>query len=194
MGLVTLPHNLVDGVDTALGTQVRANDQSILDQAVNGNITDVNISTGAAIQGSKLSNVAGSRVPTDRIEDDAVTFDKVRDSATIDGDRAIGVNHIRTDAVIARTVKAGSIGFTPGGTLVVGTATSFDTGLLASQVKVRSVEKSFAGTPTTPLMSLLVSVWNDTNTGRLHICVYNPHTADVNMAGMSFQMKYLPAS
>ena len=109
MGLVTLPHNLVDGVDTALGTQVRANDQSILDQAVNGNITDVNIATGAAIQGSKLSNVAGSRVPTDRIEDDAVTFDKLSDHATIDASRAVGPNHIRNDAVIARAVKNGSI-------------------------------------------------------------------------------------
>ena len=192
MGLVTLPNTLTAGA-LAVGEQVRANDDAIVAQ-VNGNITDVNVGSGAAISGSKLSNVAGSRVPSDRIEDDAVTFDKLRDSASINTDRAVGVNHIRDDSVLARTVKNGTVGFTPGGTLGAGAATSFDTTLLASQVKARSLEKSFAGVPATPQMALVLSLWNDTNSGRLHICVFNPTGSVVSLGGMSFQMKYHPAS
>ena len=192
MALVALPNPLADG-STAFGSQVRGNDDAIVAQ-VNGNIEDVNVKVGAAIDGKKLSNVAGLRVPTDRIEDNAATFDKVADSPSVNNDRAIGVNHIRDDSVIARTVKNASIGFTPGGTLAAGAATSFDTGLLANAVKARSLEKSFAGVPATPQMALVLSLWNDTNTGKLHICVFNPTGAGVSLAGMSFQMKYLPAS
>ena len=192
MGNVTLPNALADGT-TAYGSQVRANDDAIVTQ-VNGNIEDVNIATGAAINGSKLSNVAGLRVPTDRIEDDAATFDKVRDSATVNADRAIGVNHIRDDSVIARTVKNGSTGFSPGGILNISAMSTFDTGLLAAQVKVRSFEQSFAGVPATPQAGLVLTVWNDTNTGRLHLVVYNAHSSAVSLVGMTFTMKYVPAS
>ena len=192
MGLVTLPNSLTAGT-LAVGEQVRANDDAVVAQ-VNGNLTDVNINTGAAISGSKLSNVAGSRVPSDRIEDDAVTFDKLRDSATINGDRAVGVNHLRDDSVIARTVKMSSTGFTPGGSLGVGAATSFDTGILASQIKPTVLIKSFAGVPATPQMSLVLSLWRDTNLGKYHICVFNPSGAAVSLVGMTFLLFYHPVS
>ena len=79
MALVTLTYPLTDNT-TAFGSQVRANDDAIVAQ-VNGGLEDINIKTGAAISGLKLSNVAGSRVPTDRIEDVNVTTAKLADGA-----------------------------------------------------------------------------------------------------------------
>lgn len=192
MGNVTLPHPLTDG-STAYGSQVRANDDAIVAQ-VNGNIDDQNIKTNAGIQGTKLSNTAGQRIPTDRIEDNAVTFDKLSDSATVDGDRAVGANHVRNDAIIARSLKDSSVGWTPGGSLAAGTATSFDTTILASTIIPLALRKSFAGVPASPQMSLILSLWNDTNTGKYHLCLYNPQGVSVSLVGMSFQLVYVPAS
>ena len=59
---------------------------------------------------------------------------------------------------------------------------------------MRALEKSFAGVPATPQMSLVLTLWNDTNTGRFHICLFNPTGAGVSLVGMTFLMKYVPAS
>jgi hypothetical protein len=95
--LVTLPFPLTDGT-TAKGSEVRANDDA-LKAVLNGGIEDVNVKTGAAIDGNKLSNIPGAQIPFDRIADDAVTADKLRDDATVDGQRAVTTNHIRDQAV-----------------------------------------------------------------------------------------------
>ena len=110
MALVTLPHNLVAGA-LAKAAEVMANLNAILTQAVNGNLADVNINPAAAIQGSKLSNVPGSRVPTDRIEDIAVTDIKLRSDATVDANRAVTTDHIRDAAVVKAKVAAAAISY-----------------------------------------------------------------------------------
>ena len=97
MGLVVLPNPLTDGT-SAKGSEVRANDDSIVAQ-VNGNLTAVNLNPSAAIPGTYLSNVAGSRVPTDRIDDLAVTDAKLRSDGAVDAQRAVTTNHIRDLAV-----------------------------------------------------------------------------------------------
>lgn len=43
------------------------------------------------------------------LANDAATFDKVADHASTDALRAIGANHIRTDAVITRTILDGAV-------------------------------------------------------------------------------------
>jgi hypothetical protein len=50
------------------------------------------------------------------LANDAATFDKVADHASTDALRAIGANHIRTDAVITRTILDGAVTATKLGT------------------------------------------------------------------------------
>jgi hypothetical protein len=80
MGIISLPYQLRDGIDVAKGSEVRANDDTITN-LVNGNIDDDNVKVLAQIQGTKISNIAGSRIPFDRIEDAAVITSKLADSA-----------------------------------------------------------------------------------------------------------------
>lgn len=50
------------------------------------------------------------------LANDAVTFDKLADSASIDTSRAVGANHLRNDAVITRTILDGAVTATKLGT------------------------------------------------------------------------------
>ena len=97
---VSLPQPLTDGT-TAFGSHVKANDDTLAAKFSEGSggIADADISTAAAIKGTKLSSVAGSRIPFDRIEDDAITADKLRDDAVTDSNRAVTTNHIRLGAI-----------------------------------------------------------------------------------------------
>lgn len=97
---VSFPHPLTDGT-TAYGSHVKADLDVVGGKFTEGasGIADADISSAAAIKGTKLSSVAGSRIPTDRIEDDAVTFDKLRDDAAVDANRSVGTNHLRDAAV-----------------------------------------------------------------------------------------------
>lgn len=108
MGLVTLTNPLTGGT-LAVGEQVRANDDAIV-AVVNGFIDDSNIVTGAAINGLKISNVAGARIRNDRMDDDSV------DSRVLDDDPAVGsptaavtANHIRGGAVTTEKLAAGAV-------------------------------------------------------------------------------------
>jgi hypothetical protein len=83
---VVLTYALVDGVDTALGSQVKRNDDDIV-TVVNGNIEDDNVKVGADIQGSKL---AGLSVAASRISD--LTLVMVKHS-----NRSIGGLKMRRD-------------------------------------------------------------------------------------------------
>jgi len=50
------------------------------------------------------------------LANDAVTFDKLADHASINSSRAVGANHIRDDAVITRTILDGAVTATKLGT------------------------------------------------------------------------------
>lgn len=183
--LVSLPHALTDGT-TAFGSQVRENDDAILSQAVNGNLDDANIAVGAQINGNKLSNVMGSRVPTTRIEDDAITAAKLADDPTVDGNRAVTTNHIRdgavveakigagavtnaklgplsvsadklgTNSVISAKVKITNVDWTPGGSVNPDQGTEVDTGQSDASVRPLGVELRFNGAPTGNALELLI--------------------------------------
>lgn len=133
MPLVTLPNALTDGA-VAYGSEVYANDAAIV--AVVHALADDNIASGAAIKGTKLSNVAGARVPTDRIEDDAVTADKLRDDAAVDGNRAVTTNHIRDVAVTKGKVAAGTLTKAQTALLVQTVAFTLNVGLAAQALTI----------------------------------------------------------
>lgn len=100
MPQVTLPNALVDGVDIAYGSNVYANDSAIV-SVVNGQLANDNISASAAIDCKKLSTVAGERVPTNAIEDMAITSGKLKSDADDNNDavRPVTADHIRNGVV-----------------------------------------------------------------------------------------------
>lgn len=94
----SLPNPLRDGIDVARGSEVYANDQALLDVLDHG-IDFENLAANPNFPGTCISSTPGSRLPESRIEDDAVTFDKLRDDATVDANRTVGTNHIRNLSV-----------------------------------------------------------------------------------------------
>lgn len=101
---LNIPNVFVGGPGhPALASEVNANFAAIAAHFTEGagGIKDEDISSSAAINANKLSNLAGKRVPTDRIEDNAVTGDKLKDDPAA-GHANAGVNladHIK-DALI----------------------------------------------------------------------------------------------
>jgi hypothetical protein len=109
MPQVNLPNNLVDGVDTAFGSQVLGNDQAIV-AVVNGGLATDNLSPSAGIKGGQLSTLFGERIPTGALADDSVT------SAILDDDPAAGsptaavtADHIRGGAVTKEKIAAANV-------------------------------------------------------------------------------------
>jgi hypothetical protein len=203
MGNITLPNALTDGT-TAFGSQVRANDDAIVAQ-VNGNIEDVNIKASAAINGSKLSNVAGSRIPTDRIEDDAVTADKLRDDATVDANRAVTTNHLRDGAVTAAKiaslavilskVKLAHFEWTIPGDLSADGTNSISTGITTSTGIPVFIEVRAAGAPSAVHARLQSSIYLNTSTSTYHLMISNPDDGGVlAVSGVVLRVWYIPAS
>lgn len=77
---VTLPYTFQAG-QKAKASEVNANFVVLANKFTEGvgGIGNSDISTSAQIDGSKISNVAGRRIPTDRIEDAAITTVKILD-------------------------------------------------------------------------------------------------------------------
>jgi hypothetical protein len=63
----------------------------------------------SAGRGLAVQRVGTGVVDEDALANNAVTFDKLSDHATTDSLRAVGANHIRTDAVITRTILDGAV-------------------------------------------------------------------------------------
>ena len=108
---VSLPNPLTDGT-TAFGSHVKANDDALAGKFTEGanGIADADIKIGAAIKGTKLSNVANDRIPTDRLEDDSITDAKLRDANDGgDANRAVTSDHIRIGAVTASKLASDAV-------------------------------------------------------------------------------------
>lgn len=214
MGLVTLPNPLTDGT-SAKGSDVFANDTAILTQAVNGFIADANIQVGAGIQGSKLSNVVGSQIPTDRIADDAVTAAKLRDDAGTDANRAVTTDHIRDAAVTtakiaalavttakiaAAAVLSGNIAGTtlffdwaPGGAHFPGDTGNQSTGITTSQGIPLGVEMRLAGVPSANTMPVSIGLHLNTSNSTYYI-TYCVIAGTPNFTGLTFRAKFISAT
>lgn len=212
MGLVTLPNALTDGTP-ARGSEVRANDDAIVAQ-VNGNLQAVNLAPGAGILGSQLSNIAGNRIPTDRIEDDAVDSTKLRDDAAVDANRSVTTNHIRdaavttvkidalavtaqkiaADAVISPKLKTSLFfNWAPGGTLLGGNFIFQSTGILATAGYAIGVETQFAGVPNGNTAGLIVNLFLNTSNNTYYISV-GFQGGSANLTGVTFRAKFISAT
>lgn len=109
---LAIPYSFIGGVgNKARASEVNANFQAVAAKFTEGvgGIADGDISSIAAIKGTKLSNVAGNRVPTDRIEDNAVDATKLRSDATA-GSPSAGVgsaSNIKDRIITAVKIAAG---------------------------------------------------------------------------------------
>lgn len=123
----------------------------------NGNITNANIASAAAIATSKIAQDAGLQtghyadgsVTTDKIADDAVDADKLADDPSIDANRAVTTDHIRDGAVTIDKLAAGLIQHSEVDTIASGNFTT--------EVEVAALA-SFTPNSTDSLMQLLVNV------------------------------------
>jgi hypothetical protein len=99
---VVIPNNLVDGTDTAFGSQVLANDKATAD-IVNGQLATDNLSPSAGIKGSQLSGNQGERVPVSKMETGAVDSRVLLADANAGSpNAAVGTaNHIK-DGIITK--------------------------------------------------------------------------------------------
>lgn len=150
--LVTLPNTLQDRVDVAYGSQVKANDDAIV-QVVH-NLDYQNIKPGANLQGTVISSTPGSRIPTDRIEDDAITADKLKDDSSAGSPLAAvaTAHHIKDGIITKAKMLAGTLTLAQMDILVQSTAVSFTlsntftgSGGVGTGIPSHSVERATSG-------------------------------------------------
>lgn len=119
---LTIPFTFVGGAgNKAKASEVNANFAAVAAKFSEGagGIIDGDISTTAAIKGSKLSTTPGNRIPTAALEDEAVTDAKLaNDTASpgADAGRAVSGDHIKllTPAHLARFLPDAPGGSAPG--------------------------------------------------------------------------------
>lgn len=203
MGLVVLPHNptgLRNGVDTQSGSVVLENDQALA-TVLNGQIDKANVSPTAGLPGTTLSNVGGERVPTDRIEDDAIDGTKLKDDPTT-GHAGAAVNlsdHVKDGILnglklISNTVGADKlrIGWADYalGTVSPSTDNSHDMGVVASTSYPLGIAVLRAGDPAI-VAEVAFQVGVNTSTDRYYAVFRNLTGFSVNLSGYTLRFYYL---
>lgn len=103
MGQISVQLPVVGNPVSTEDPKVRDALSDIVDE-INGKLDNNNLAEAgvANINGDRLAN---NSVPTGKLENDAVTADKLRDDAGTDANRAVTTNHIRDDAVTADKLR-----------------------------------------------------------------------------------------
>ena len=139
---LSIPYTFIGGPgNKARAAEVNANFLAVASKFTEGvgGISDADCSIAMGLKGSKLSNVPGNRVPTDRIEDDAIDKNKLRDDATAGAPNA-AVNtaeHIKDrivtgSKVVIRTLSRAELKATVSSYVMSGVLTSSGAYLLGS--------------------------------------------------------------
>jgi hypothetical protein len=196
MGLVALPNSFANGTPND-GPQVRANDDAIVAQ-VNGNLDVNNVKPNAGLPGTVISNSAGSRIPTDRVEDGAITLAKLA-SNSVDTSKivagSVDVSRLGAQAVTGPKVKITSFAWSPGGSLAGGADNSISTGLDVANTVPLCITTELAGVPSTTTAKYHVNLHNNTATGKWHLVLQNAHdTTSVSLAAVTFRFYVIAAS
>lgn len=203
MSQVTLPHALTNGT-TAYGSEVRGNDDAIV-TVLNSQIDKTNIAAGAGIEASKLSTTPGERIVSANLEDDAVTFDKLRDDASTDANRAVGRDHIRNSSIVRRSISlgvadyAGSAALAPGGgsgTVIAPNGNSYIvTALSGTTTLPVGVFLVVGAAPASTNIPTKLDLYLNTATNLWTILIGNLHlTSNLTVTSFTFRVHYIAAS
>lgn len=116
---LTIPYSFTGGPgNKALASQVNANFLAVAAKFTEGagGISDADTAANAGFKGTKMSNIPGLRIPSDRIEDDAIGADQLRDDGT-SGSPNAAVNtaaHVKDGIIPSNKLKATVSSHTPG--------------------------------------------------------------------------------
>lgn len=205
---LSIPFSFVGGPgNKAKASQVNANFQAIAAKFTEGagGIADSDISSSAAIKGSKLSSLAGNRVPTDRIEDDAIDKDKLRDDTSA-GSPTAAVNtssHIKDGIITSAKLVDNTIAsakmldaaLLSGKLKIVTTINSsiinilangsrlWDTGLLAAQNVPVCAYLNNAGDPAVE-QYVVLKVYKSTTSDHLWVILFNASGSTVTFGNI----------
>ncbi len=173
---VVIPYTFVGGAGhKARAAEVNANFNAIASKFVSGTggIDNSDIAPNAGIEGSKISNVASTRLTTDHLEDLAVTNAKLAVGAAL--------ANLAAGSVAKDKLKLGSVALTIPG-LSIGSSTTVDTGITTSTGYALKVERT--GSPSGAIPSFVIRV---DGAGKYWIDVANPSNAlSVVSHGASF--------
>jgi len=111
MPVPVLPNALADGT-LALGSEVRANDDTIVAILDHGLTRDNFPASGADIPGTVISATPGEGIPENRINDDAVTAAKLKDdpSAGSPGAAVATANHVKDGILNGKKLVNATVG------------------------------------------------------------------------------------
>ena len=203
---LSIPFTFVGGPGRkAKASEVNANFQAVANKFTEGSggINNSDISANAGIYGTKLSNTAGNRIPTDRVEDDAIDKDKLKDDASAGSPNA-AVNtalHIKdriitavklalasiTNAEIASaTILYGNVKFqtfTQAGSSLAAGPHSYDTGLLGASFQPLTVWFENNSTPGNE-QNFTIKSFRDTVSDHWYLEVNNLTAGNLNPGQM----------
>lgn len=203
MPVPTLPSALADG-SLALGSEVRANDDAIVAVLDHGLDRDNFLASGANVPATVLSTTAGERVPTNRIEDDAVTADKLKDDATAGspGAAVATANHVKDGILNGKKLVNATVGadkFKLGyydlsglSNLPGGGANSSFIGRNTTNTIPLCIVTMLNGVPSTTTAAYNTTIHVHTGTGNIYLVVNNTNdTTTISFAGITLRMYYL---
>lgn len=199
--LVTLPKALRDGIDPQSGADVIANFNAML-AVLNGGIAADNISPTAGIPGTRLSNVAGSQIPTDRLADKCVDSRVLKSDASTGApqaaiqngsyvkDGALPGKKLTASTLGADVLKIGTVNISPGGVLAAGVY-PYDTGIDAPGSVALGYEIRRGAAEVGTTTNCHIHVYLNTSTNRYYVVVTIPAGVSQDFSGATIQFKYL---
>lgn len=206
MGIITRPLKPIGGgggsdwiADAFLDAdEFNAESDTIYDE-FNGLIDNSNIKPLAAIEGTKIASKPNG-VGTDQINAKAVTSVELANDAATDALRAVGSDHIKDDAIIARTLKFSEYTQAPVVGLNSNEGFNMATGLIATNIIPLSFQLERATGPAGIIgvaiaNKLTLHLWKDTNDDQLYLVIFNNNTIVVNLNGeITVKLTYVPAA
>ena len=196
MGVIVRPLKTGGGTDVVAGNRILASewngDLNTIYTEFDGNIENANIKASAGIEGTKLAD-SPSGIPTGKYNDKSITSAKIANDSATDGLRAIGIDHIKNAAIIARTVKISTVTIVPGNTNIGSGATfTYNLNVLAASIVPLAIYEQFAGTQAG--VYFMTILHNDTVSGNFFFGIRNIDSFTRSLNGFSFILVYIPAT
>jgi hypothetical protein len=197
MGIISRPNKPIGGgggPNWVAGADLYADEldddmQNLYDE-FNGKITNANCSASMALEGTKLAN-SPSGIPSTKYNDKSVTADKIANDGATDSLRAISKDHIKDNAVSARSLNETIYtGITLPGTLLGANAVRFNTGLAVATNRMTGYYWERSGAPGAEALAV-VSFELDTSTNTWWVVIGNPNPSNITFSSVLIRVTYI---